>query len=284
MYERFGYGQAIDRAPDSLSYLAEPVPGLWLLALDANKWAESASTGEPVVSGRLSGPTIEWALSKIAQAEAAGKKVIAFMHHGVNPHFMGEPVVFPGYLVDNWPVLGAQLAAAGLKVVFTGHNHGHDASSWTMNANGNPVPTSLCDIETGSLVSYPSAYRIGELNNAGVLHVTSRRVTQISADLGGLSFPAYAENFARAMLPYRVVAELQQMFGLPLAQAQAVAPLVVDAIIAYYCGDENPSATTQATLAYLLSQPEPQHTLGALLYTFWNDLPPTDNTLNVSLQ
>ena len=53
LYHRFGYGQAIDHAPDSLSYVAEPVPGLWLLALDSAKWAESAQAPHPVVSGRL---------------------------------------------------------------------------------------------------------------------------------------------------------------------------------------------------------------------------------------
>lgn len=282
MYERFGYGQAIDRAPDSLSYLAEPAPGLWLLALDSAKWAESAGSEVPAVSGRLSAATMEWALQKLTAAGSAGKKVIAFMHHGVNPHFLGEPAVFPDYLVDNFAVVGAQFAAAGLKVIFTGHNHGHDASFINFNADGNPVPTSLCDIETGSLASYPCPYRIAELDSGGVLHVSSRRVNQVDADLGGSSFAEYALLFAQQMLPYPIKAQLQQQFGLSKEDADDLAPLVVQGLLSYYNGDES-LAAMPPIVAVMIGQPEPMHTLGMLLYTFWYDVPPGDNTLNVSL-
>ena len=35
LYGDFGYDSAVSRDPDSLSYVAEAVPGLWLLALDS---------------------------------------------------------------------------------------------------------------------------------------------------------------------------------------------------------------------------------------------------------
>ena len=38
IYGDYGYKAALDRDPTSLSYLAEPVPGLWLLAVDSCKW------------------------------------------------------------------------------------------------------------------------------------------------------------------------------------------------------------------------------------------------------
>ena len=283
LYERFGYGQALDHAPDSLSYVAEPVPGLWLLAIDSAKWAESAHAEHPIVSGRITPATMNWVLAKIQQGQARGKHVIAFMHHGVNPHFLAEIQVFPDYLVDNWPVIGAQLAGAGLRVVFTGHYHSQDASACTVDAQGQVVPTPLCDIETGSLISYPCAYRYAELTSDGVLHVTSQRVTQVNADLGGLTFQQYAENFSKTLLPLRVTADLEQMFGLTPGQAAVVAPWVADALMANYAGDEAPDATTQALIAWLMASPEPMPTLGAMLYTLWNDLPPADNTLDVAV-
>lgn len=284
LYQRFGYGQALAHAPDSLSYVAEPVPGLWLLALDSVKWAESAAADHPVVGGRLSTATLAWAGEKLQQAAARGKKVIAFMHHGVNPHFIAQPQVFPDYLVDNWWVVGPTLAGAGLKVIFTGHYHSQDASAWTLNASGAPLPMPLCDIQTGSLLSYPCAYRVAELDAGGMLQVESRRVTQIAANLGGVAFPAYAENFARTLLPYQVIAELKLMFGLSTEAAQAVAPWVVNALVANYAGDEAPDPATQGLLTWLLSQGEPMRTLGQLLYTLWVDLPYPpigDNTLTV---
>jgi hypothetical protein len=283
LYHPFGYGQAIDHAPDSLSYVAEPVPGLWLLALDSVKSAESAQSPHPVVSGRLTDATLAWALQKLHQAQVRGKKVIAFMHHGVNMHFGAEPVIFPDYLVDNWPVVGAQLAGAGLKVIFTGHYHSQDATIISVDAEGNPQPTTLCDIGTGSLVQSPCAYRIAELDSSGLLHVESPRVTAIAADLGGVPFQQYADGYLRALLPYQVIFELQSLFGLSDSDAAAVAPLVVDALIANYAGDEDPSDETLATLQWLLSFPagSPYNTLGQLLGTLWIDPPPGDNTLVV---
>lgn len=279
LYEPFGYGQAIDHAPDSLSYVAEPAPGLWLLALDSVKWAEDAHEAHPLVSGRLTDATMAWALKKLHQAQIHGKQVIAFMHHGVNLHFGAEPIVFPDYLVDNWWQVGPTLAGAGLKVIFTGHYHSQDAA-WLVDASGTPLPGTLCDIETGSLVMEPCAYRIAELDCTGLLHVESPRVTKIAVNLG-MPFQQYADGYLRALLPYQVTFELKYLFGLSDAEAATVVPLVVDGLVANYVGDENPSPETLAMLQWLLASPEPYHTLGELLGSLWIDLPPGDNSLVV---
>jgi 3',5'-cyclic AMP phosphodiesterase CpdA len=276
LYHRFGYGQAIDHAPDSLSYVAEPAPGLWLLALDSVKWAESANEPHPLTSGRLTDATMAWALKKLHQAQVRGKQVVAFMHHGVNMHFLAEPTVFADYLVDNWPVVGAQLAGAGLKVIFTGHYHAQDASFISIDAEGNPQPSTLCDILTSSLVQFPCAHRIAELDGAGQLHVQSRRVTKIAADLGGVPFQQYAEDFLRDLLPYPVTYQLETQFGLDAGTAAFLEPYVADALVANYAGDESPSEETLAELGML---PEPFQSL--LIYGFWMDLSPGDNTLVV---
>jgi hypothetical protein len=282
LYHPFGYGQAIDHAPDSLSYVAEPVPGLWLLALDSVKAAESAASPHPVVSGRLTDATLAWALQKLHQAQVRGKKVIAFMHHGVNLHFGAEPIVFADYLVDNWWQVGPTLAGAGLKVIFTGHYHSQDAA-WLVDAGGTPLPGTLCDIETGSLVMEPCAYRIAELDGTGQLHVTSRRITRIAADLGGVPFQTYADAYLRALVPYTVLFALESdPFDLDPGTAAYLEPLVTDAIIANYVGDEDPSAQTLAMLQALLGSSDPaEQQLGQLLGTLWIDPPPADNTLVV---
>lgn len=281
LYSPFGYGQAIDRAPDSLSYVAEPVPGLWLLALDSVKWQESAQSEHPVVGGRLSDATLAWALQKLQQAQVRGKKVIAFMHHGVNLHFGAEPTVFGDFLVDNWRAVGPTLANAGLKVIFTGHYHSQDAA-WLVDASDTPLPDTLCDIETGSLVVYPCAWRIAELDSAGQLHVTSPRITSIPVDLGGVPFQIYAENFLEALLPYKVGYELKYGFGLDDATIATVEPGVIDAVVANYAGDEEPTDAVYAFLGSLVASSDPRlKNLGLLLYTLWIDPPPADNTLDV---
>jgi hypothetical protein len=279
LYQRFGYGQAIDHAPDSLSYVVEPAPGLWLLALDSVKWAESANSPHPLTSGRLTDATMAWALKKLHQAQVRGKQVIAFMHHGVNMHFLAEPGIFPDYLVDNWPMVGAQLAGAGLKVIFTGHYHAQDASFMSIDAEGNPQPTTLCDILTSSLVQFPCAYRIAELHRAGQLHVQSRRVTKIAADLGGVPFQQYAEDFLRDLLPIPVTYQLEMQFGLDAGTAAFLEPYVADALVANYAGDESLSAQTLADLEALPTELDAFKSL--LIYGFWTNLPPGDNTLVV---
>jgi 3',5'-cyclic AMP phosphodiesterase CpdA len=276
LYQRFGYGQAIARDTTSLSYLAEPVPGLWLLAIDSCKYHDNFQLGTPVVSGRISAQTMSWILDRLQAAQAAGKQVIAFMHHGVNEHFVPEPILFPDYLVDDWPEVSAQLAAAGLKAIFTGHYHSQDAA-YPLDANGNSLG-SLCDVETGCLIQYPCPFGIVTIEGQ-TLVIHSERVTQIHADTEGLPFHQFAEQFLRAHMAGQVIQQLEVLFGLPESDAEQVAPLIIDALVANYAGDEAPSPETVATIAWLLTQPEPYQTLGVLLDWLWTDLPPGDNDL-----
>lgn len=278
LYQRFGYGQAIARDPHSLSYVAEPARGLRLLAIDACKYEENGEA--PVVSGRIKPETLAWVLRQVQLARASGKEVIALMHHGVNQHFLGQAQIFPDYLVDDWPIVSAQLAAAGLKVIFTGHYHSQDAA-YPLDATGTPQAT-LCDIQTGSLAGYPCSYRVATLRDS-VLRVESRKITEIDADTGGVPFQDYAENFLRERMHGIVVYQLMSMFDVPQQQAAAVAPLVVDALIANYAGDEEMTPGLQTVLQGWMAGPEPFHTLGMMLWGIWTDLPPGDNELVVPL-
>ena len=65
LYQRFGYGKAIARDSGSLSYVAEPVPNLWLLAIDSCKYQDNLQLGTPVIGGRLSPETMTWILTRL---------------------------------------------------------------------------------------------------------------------------------------------------------------------------------------------------------------------------
>jgi 3',5'-cyclic AMP phosphodiesterase CpdA len=279
LYQRFGYGQAVLRDTHSLSYVAEPVRGLWLLGIDSCKYEENKELGYPVVSGRISPETMVWIQGVMQQAHAGGKRVIAFMHHGVNQHFFGEAELFPDYLVDDWPGVSLQLAQTGLKVVFTGHYHSQDAA-YLVDENLTQL-SPLCDVETGSLIQYPCAFRIVTVGADDALHIVSQRVTDIEADTGGIPFQDYAYNFQATRLPDIIIARLMAQFQLPEEQAAQVAPLVVDALIANFAGDEEPSPEILAVIGGLVASPEPMHTLGLMLGGIWTDLPPGDNELTL---
>ena len=170
--------------------------GLWWLAIDSTDAQQNEQLGYPVVGGRLSPPTLAWVLDKLAEAQKRGKRVMAFMHHGVNLNFIPQDQIFPDFLVDDWAGVGKRLADAGLKVIFTGHYHATDAA-YPLDATGTPVPT-LCDVETASLASYPCAFRTITLAADNSLHIATERITEIDADTGGVPFQTYAENFSRA--------------------------------------------------------------------------------------
>ncbi|HLP78417.1 MAG TPA: metallophosphoesterase [Candidatus Paceibacterota bacterium] len=282
IYRQFGYDEAIERDHNSLSYVAEPVRGVWLLAIDSCKYDESKTNDHPVVSGRIRPETMVWIRSVMQKANARNKQVVAFMHHGVNQHFFGESDLFSDFLVDDWTGTSVQLAQTGLKVIFTGHYHSTDAA-YLVNQTLTPL-SPLCDVETASLATYPCAFRIAALDFQKQLSITTQRVTDIRHSTGGIPFQQYA--FTKIYAPTLEIAttRIMSMFGLPREQAAAVAPLVTQGIIANYAGDEMPSAQTQAIINSLMtSTQEPDHTFGLILWGLWTDLPPGDGTLTLSL-
>lgn len=182
------------------------------------------------------------------------------MHHGVNPHFNSQPAAtWASYgLLDNWRNVSTQLASAGLKVIFTGHEHAQDAA-YLLAPHAQPVPT-LCDVETGSLITYPCPYRIAVMDGSS-LQIETRRVTEIAADTGELSFQHYALDFYKRTWGTVVLDELPGMFGLSQQQALQYAPLTTDTFVAHNEEDESPSPETKASIDNLLRNMGPLHTL-----------------------
>ena len=130
LYSDFGYRNTISKDQASLSYVSEPFKGLRILAIDANEYYNN-TPDYCVVAGKIKDETMEWAKEQLAEAREKGITVIGMMHHGVVEHFMGESVIFPDYLVDNYDLRAQELMNSGLKVIFTGHFHANDASQIT---------------------------------------------------------------------------------------------------------------------------------------------------------
>ena len=53
IYKEMGYGEAIRRDSASLSYVVEPLPGLWIVAMDACRYRDNRADRPPVVDGRF---------------------------------------------------------------------------------------------------------------------------------------------------------------------------------------------------------------------------------------
>lgn len=273
-YADYGYKTAISRDPNSLSYVSEPFKDVRILALDANEYYNNSSV-YCVVAGNIKDATMDWAKQQLAEAKAKGKTVIGMMHHGIVEHFMGESVMFPDYLVDNWGTRADELMQAGLKVIFTGHFHANDA---TQRITGN---LSLTDIETGSPVIWESPYRIINLVNKK-LYIKTNHIEHIYyPGLNGISFPVYEKAFS--LNGFAIQAKYMLMnppYYVPEDISTQIAPIFADAMLAHFGGDE---IITPEAAANIQSVAEISPDLANILYGLYTDLPPEDNSLIVDL-
>ena len=274
IYGEYGYNDALDRDSASLSYLAEPVEGVWVLSLDVCKYENNLTAGRPETSGAMRAQTLAWVLEKLAEAKSLGKNVIAFQHHGLTEHYTGQSAAFGEYIIDDWEAVSSTLASAGLKMIFTGHYHANDITE-TVSDRGLPT---LFDVETGSLVTYPSPIRFVSLMD-GSAAIHTEHVTHIAHNTDGVPFPEYAEEFLYQGLLGIAQYTLVNQYGLDVSTAAALAPDVANAFAAHYAGDENPDAQTMAFIMTLINDPDPTtQYLGQMLYSLWIDLPPADSS------
>lgn len=149
-----------------LSYVARPVDGLTVIAMDTCRYSsDNTSNGddEHETSGAISADLEKWVIEQTAAAKARGDLVIGLEHHGLVPHFDVQPTILPMYLVNGYERIAQEYADAGMSVVFTGHMHAVDIAAMTT-AAGN----TFYDIETGSALTYPCPVRFVDLRRSTV--------------------------------------------------------------------------------------------------------------------
>ncbi len=283
LYADFGYDQALERHADSLSYLIEPVEGLWVLALDSCKYGDNATNNSSEVSGALDESLLSWMEAKVAEAEQQGKKVFAFMHHGLVEHYSGQstlPGIGTPYVIDGWLSVSQRAAEAGLTLIFTGHYHAQDVTRQSWEGS----QAFVFDVETGSLISYPNPYRMVSIDPGGRVDITSAFIDAIDYDLGGQSFPDYARQFLAE--GFGGIAEAYiTAFGVPADTVQELKPVAVEAFMQHYGGDEDPDQQTlQAVEEYLASSDPIIAVLGGYADGLLTDLEPADNQVIFNMQ
>ncbi len=279
IYKDLGYGDAIDRDSNSLSYVAEIVPGLWLLALDSCIYGDAP--GSSLTSGRFLDGTKAWIQARLDEAKRRGVRVIAMMHHGVIEHFANQALIFPEYLVNDRNAVGSLLSKGNVGVVFTGHFHANDISQGIPSGSNK----SIYDVETGSTVTYPCPYRVVDLSD-DTLAITTKHVTDIDYDLGGASdFQTYARSSLRIGLEGLIASLIEAPpYSMDPTVAGQIAPWLGDGLVAHYAGDEVMTTDAQTDIQTLLSSSDVTEELaGTMLRSIWTDLPPPDNTVILDL-
>ena len=237
IYADFDYADAVSRAPDSLSYEAQPMPGLALLALDDNRWRENPPGEKAVTGGRISAATRAWLESRLSAAAAAGKAVILAQHHGILEHWRGQKTVQGAYLVDRGDELAALYARWGVRLAFTGHYHAQDAAV-RIHGDG----SSICDASTGSLVNFPSPIRIVRIEG-GRAEFRTILVDAIPSCPDG--FPVRARAIAEASVRRRTDRTLRRLGVLPPLSSSIAARAAEDFLGHYSAGGDRSGLWSQ---------------------------------------
>jgi hypothetical protein len=180
--------------PD-VSYVVEPVDGLWLMAIDGNIYIPKKNDGDPKDPKNYSEAStgynnvlsnkkhlIKWVEKISAEAKKQGKILIAFSHFPMidfNDNASAEIKQLLG--PDKWqlnrvPVeeVARTFADAGLKIHFGGHMHINDTGIRTTE-KGN----TLVNIQTPSLAAYIPAYKVLTIKKNNLIDIQTIAIDEV---------------------------------------------------------------------------------------------------------
>jgi 3',5'-cyclic AMP phosphodiesterase CpdA len=181
--------------PD-VSYLVEPIKGLWLLALDANVYLprenmggdsenpknyQGASIGYNNVLGQKK-HLIQWVEKVMVRAKVLNKTVIAFSHYPMIDFNDDSTDLLKQLMGDNKMQLqrvpkeevARTFANAGLKIHFGGHMHMNDTGI-RKTQEGN----TLVNVQVPSLAAYLPAYKLLTFKEGGLLEIQTITIDSV---------------------------------------------------------------------------------------------------------
>ncbi|MEC3876557.1 metallophosphoesterase family protein [Chryseobacterium salviniae] len=193
--------------PD-LSYVAEPVKGIWLMAIDGNTYIPRNLNGSSKDPENYKGASvgynnvlthkkhlIDWVKRTMAEAKNNGKTVIAFTHYPMIDFNDGATAELKSLLGEKkWQMervpeeeVAKAFAEAGLQVHFAGHMHINDTG--IRNINGRM----LVNVQVPSLAAYIPAYKILTIHTPEKIEVQ----TEVLNDVPHFNelFPLYEAEY-----------------------------------------------------------------------------------------
>lgn len=165
------------------SYLVEPVPGLWMLMIDANVFVPVTSGAETCAAEALADSTdagwnamltqksfvLDWMKDVSRRANQLGKRLLAFSHYPVLDPLRGtrnEEQALLGETNLTKRVPEQEVAEAvietGVRLHFSGHLHINDTACF-QGEDGFVV-----NVSVPSLIAYPAAYKIIAMGDESV--------------------------------------------------------------------------------------------------------------------
>ncbi|MEO3944885.1 metallophosphoesterase [Gorillibacterium sp. CAU 1737] len=230
IYGAYGYKQASEQAPDSLSYLAKVSDQLWLLMLDSNRYANNLKYGYPETGGELSEATLTWMKTQGEAAKKAGARVVAVMHHNLFDHsdFRSED-----FTASNADKIRKVLKEADIHLALSGHIHIQDIRS----------EENVTDIATSAMAVYPHQFGILQYTASPAtvdyrtesVNVESWARSVSSRDPNLLGFQAYSRGFFHQNSYDKALHSLESS-GYSEAERKSMASVMADLNPFYFGG------------------------------------------------
>ncbi len=185
-YHEFGYKEALVTTDYDCSYTANLGSKYRLIALDSCDHNKSTEDGMTEVK-------VQWVIDQAEQAYKDGKYPILMMHHNLLDHMPMQRLLSHNFIIRNHTLTAERWANAGIKLVFTGHEHCSDATTYT-STTGNTIS----DFATTSLTMYPLQYRYVEMREETITY-EAKTINKIDTDKLLKMIPDYTPDQIDAM-------------------------------------------------------------------------------------
>lgn len=223
LYWAFGPRDALSVHEASFSYVARIAEGYRLFVLnDDGNGFENDFYG-------YSSAQMLWLQEQLRLGRESGDALLAMGHHPLLPPSPIYPVFSPGEMLANGQEVARLLADSGVQFLFTGHTHMQN-----INAYVSPRGNRLFEINTASLIGYPSPIRKMTLEEQS-MKIETLHIEKPDFDLGGKPYLTYSREHFEFMLrdifdalanDYGRFCEIAPSFSLPRATAERLRPLL----------------------------------------------------------
>lgn len=276
IYNDLGYGDALYKDTNSLSYVSAINNTLWLLAIDTCRSEENKPGGTEIVGGKLDEKQEKWIEEMLAMASRENKAVIVMAHHGFNEHFKGQKKFHDSFVIENHTYIGRLLASWNVRIAFTGHYHAQDVTLEDFGEHG-----FLYDIETGSLITPPCSLRLCTIEDNQLTVQSEFLLGQLHPETD-FSTEAYRFVYESVAIEAR---EILKKFLVSQKDADYIADHAAHAFMAHYRGDEDISLKPSFDVKKLSLWGRMVYSqLNYVVDGMWNDLQPTDNEAVLNLE
>ena len=186
IYADFGYDKALTRDLPYASYTADLGEKYRLIALDSNDPSKSTEDG-------MNEHKVQWVIEQAEQSYKDGRYPILMMHHNLLDHLPMQRLLSHDFIIRNHTLTAERWANAGIKLVFSGHEHCSDATTY-ISTTGNTIS----DFATTSLTMYPLQYRYIEMSEDEIKY-EAKTVDEIDTDALLEMIPDYTPDQIDAM-------------------------------------------------------------------------------------